>query len=148
MPNDCSCTVRVSAEKSTIDLFKQTEFSFKALHTPPEFPPVQDVSGQDERWYEWNCENWGTKWDRYNFHIVQQGSRALQMNFTTAWGPPYAFFEYLLKKFPDLWLKCDWIEEGGQAGVFIGYTEEGEVKIKNLDWPDWCIEMYAHSFDR
>lgn len=147
MPNDCSCTLRMSADKETIDLFKQTEFSFKALHPPPVFLPLQDLSGEDDRWYKWNLENWGTKWDRYNFRFENKGSGALQIKLTTAWDPPYHFFEFLLKKYPDLWLRCDWMEEGGEAGVFIGRTKEGEVEIKNLEWSDWCLEMFYGAFD-
>jgi hypothetical protein len=147
MPNDCCCTVRLYADKSTIDLFKQTEFSFMALHPQPTFDPIPDVSGEDTRWYEWRYANWGTKWDRYNFRFEHKGSGALEMKFTTAWDPPYHFFAYLLGKYPDLWLKCDWIEEGGEAGVFVGRTKEGEVEIKNLEWSDWCLEMFYGAFD-
>jgi hypothetical protein len=146
MPNNCSCTVRLSADKATIDLFKQTEFSFKSLYPTPEFPPLTDISGQDNRWYDWNCENWGTKWDRYNFRISHTGETGLELVFTTAWDPPYAFFEYLLKKFPDLWIKCDWIEEGGMAGVFVGKTQDNEVVIKHLEWDDWCLEEFCYHF--
>ena len=147
MPNDCYCTIRVTADTKTIALLKQTEFSFKALHPTPTFPPLQDCSGEDDRWYKWNIENWGTKWDRYNFRFEHKGSAALQMKCSTAWDPPYAFFQYLLNKYPDLWLHCEWIEEGGEAGVFIGRTNEGDVEIKHLEWLDWCLEMMYGAFD-
>jgi hypothetical protein len=137
----------MTADESTIKILRESEFSFKTLHPPPVFPPVQDLSGEDTRWWEWNIENWGTKWDRYNFRFEHKGSRGLMVKFTTAWDPPYSFFQHLLEKYPDLWLHCEWMEEGGEAGVFIGYTKEGEVEIKELHWPDWCLEMWAAVFD-
>ena len=48
-------------------------------------------------WYDWNCANWGTKWDAYDIEIVSEhyeGDTAeLSLTFDTAWAPPIAFYE-------------------------------------------------------
>jgi hypothetical protein len=141
MPNDCYNLVRISGDEATIKTIKETKFSFQAL-----YPCPHDENNNDTT-IEWRTENWGTKWDRYNFRIITEGTTGLEFKFSTAWAPPYDFFTYLLKKYPDLWLRCDWSEEGGMAGVFVGYMKEGELKIKELTWEDWCLEEWAHRFN-
>lgn len=148
MPNHCCNTVRLSGKEETIKTLLDAEFSFKLLHPMPELPPLEDPNQVDDRWYDWNCEHWGTKWDRYDYNVVKKGPYALEMVFTTAWAPPYRFFEHLLKIYKDLWIKCDWSEEGGGAGVFVGYTNPNteELIVKELSWDDWCLEEYYHNF--
>ena len=137
MPNDCWCKVRIAADKEQITTFCETDFSFEKLRPRP-------VSEED--WYQWNIDNWGTKWDRSNYKLVHKGEMGLEMKFTTAWAPPYDLFYYLVETHHDVWIKCDWSEEGGQAGVIIlrWDDEEKRVAIKNMEWDDWCLEEWAH----
>lgn len=146
MPNHCWNKIRLCAKSETIQILKEAEFSFEKLHPEPHFEPLQDLSGQDLRWYNWRIENWGCKWDRFDYKLEDEGQAALILNFTTAWGPPYKIFVYLLEKYPDLWLKCDWSEEGGMAGLFIGRTKEGKVEVQKMKWPDWCMEEWSYNF--
>ena len=140
MPNDCWCDVRIWADESTIQQFRNVEFKFQELRPQPEFEQVED---KEDLWYDWRRENWGTKWDRYEYRITGQGERCIKFRFTTAWTPPYALFEFLLEKYPDLFLHCDWSEEGGMAGVFNGQRNEGKLEIKELHWDDWPQEQYS-----
>jgi hypothetical protein len=145
MPNDCWNKVRIGADKATISVLKETEFRFEKLLPQPEFGPSPDLSGDDERWYHWRLEHWGSKWDRYDYKLKHEGQEGLQIEFNTAWAPPTEFFQHLLEKYPDIWLKCDWSEEGGSAGIFIGYTNtDKKVEINELTWNDWCLEEWAH----
>jgi hypothetical protein len=139
MPNDSWNIVRIYASEQTIDDLKKAEFSFELLHPPPQFSPLPDLSGEDDRWYYWNTEHWGTKWDRYEYSVETEGPRVLVLRFTTAWTPPYGVFQHLLKLYPDLWLRCNWTEESGMKGVFIGCTKNNELSIKELQWEDWCF---------
>jgi hypothetical protein len=134
----------MSGEKETIQALVEAKFSFETLCPQPIFPPI-DISGEDDRWYHWRNEHWGSKWDRYEYDVVKEGPRGLIVKFTTAWSPPYAFFESLLKKYPDLWLHCDWREEGGMAGVFVGCTKD-KVEIQSMEWQDWCMEEGHYLF--
>ena len=38
-------------------------------------------------WYEWNLDNWGTKWNA-NGSEVMNGDRFICLSFNTAWSPP------------------------------------------------------------
>ena len=48
-------------------------------------------SGQsDDRWYDWRCYNWDTKWDAYDVTITDDDPENLEVEFNTAWSPPEA----------------------------------------------------------
>jgi hypothetical protein len=51
-------------------------------------------------WYDWNCANWGTKWDAYDSEIISEhydGDIAeLTVTFDTAWAPPVDFYNELV----------------------------------------------------
>ena len=53
-------------------------------------------------WYEWNCENWGTKWNAYECEILMdcngKYNDILEIKFTTAWCPPEAWVKRLAEK--------------------------------------------------
>lgn len=138
MPNDCYCKVRIGADAATIQLLKETSFSFEKLIPQPHFDE------KDEGWYEWRLEHWGTKWDRGDFKILNEGSGALILSFTTAWCPPSAFFESLVQKYPDIWLHCEWNEEGGMAGIFVASMKNKKLEVQQMEWADWSMEEWAH----
>lgn len=49
---------------------------------------------KSEDWYDWNVENWGTKWDS-NPSLFEIDNNNICLDFQTAWGPPIALYEYL-----------------------------------------------------
>ena len=140
MPNNCWNKVRLSANPSVIQELLESDFSFAAIRPIPE-------TLDEKNWNDWCSKNWGTKWDRYDYKLEDSGKEALLMYFNTAWSPACVLYQYLLRKYPDMWLRCDWDEEGGEAGIFVGYTDkQGNVQIHSLAWDDWCLEEYAHKF--
>ena len=51
------------------------------------------------------------------------------------------YFEFFFLKKNGQWVKNEWNEEGGFAGVWIGYvTTDGEKDITHLEWDDLSIE--------
>jgi hypothetical protein len=141
MPNDCWNTVRLSGNESTVARLHQAEFSFELFHPPP------SILTKTDDLLEWQHQHWGTKWNRYEYKLIQKGNTGLEIKFSTAWSPPYAFFEHILDQFPDVWIRCDWIEEGGMSGIFVGYVDEKNGKvIKEMHWNDWCLEDFYYKF--
>jgi hypothetical protein len=41
-------------------------------------------------WYDWQLENWGTKWGTYQLRVHEMGGDGspILIEFQTAWGPP------------------------------------------------------------
>jgi pyruvate/2-oxoglutarate/acetoin dehydrogenase E1 component len=59
------------------------------------------------------------------------------------WSPWIADFEWvdgLLDKYPDVWIKNNWLSEDGSAGIWIGALRDGKKEIKRLDWQDMSLE--------
>ena len=50
-----------------------------------------------DHWYEWACNNWGTKWNACNTRIGVN-----EVSFDTAWCEPIPVIRALSEKFPNL----------------------------------------------
>lgn len=136
MPNDCWCSLQIGAPSNLISEWSAVDFLFSRLRKAPENGNSTD----------WCYENWGTKWDRYEYECIQKGPEGIQIKFTTAWCPPLRLLEYLLESNKNIWIKCEWLEEGGMAGTWIGRSgkELGDINIQKMEWEDWCVEEWCH----
>ena len=73
----------------------------KLVMTIRSFP----TSGKtDDRWYDWNIKNWGTKWGSFNgsMEFDKKYGDEVSYKFDTAWSPPAPILEALRDKFPDV----------------------------------------------
>jgi hypothetical protein len=48
-------------------------------------------------WYDWNCNNWGTKWDFNLENIDRPDANTVTAAFDTAWAPPIEAYNKLLE---------------------------------------------------
>ena len=72
----------------------------------------------DDRWYHWCIENWGTKWDVSELDI-EYDDEVLELTFSTAWSPPEGIMQELKDKYPDLGFSCFYDEPGMEiAGYY------------------------------
>jgi len=65
-------------------------------HSPDVFQIIHPrPKEEDENWYDWNTDNWGTKWDMrvYGFNFEDE---ELTFCGDTAWGPAYAIMMKLV----------------------------------------------------
>jgi len=136
MPNDCYNRVTIGGNPEVIDYLYKKRFKFNTIL------PIPDNAHET-----WCLNNWGTTGDRYKFKVLKVGREGLQISFHTKWNPPYNLFNYLCETFR-IWLKCEWDEEGGAAGVYIVKfnNETKNTDVQNFQWEDWCIEEYCHRF--
>ena len=79
-------------------------------------------------WYDWNCANWGTKWDVTCSDSVRsddgpvEGETQANYRFETAWSPPEALFSHVAEQHPKLKFVLTYYEEGmGFGGVATWY---------------------------
>ena len=72
----------------------------------------------DDRWYHWCVENWGTKWDVSELDIEYMDDEQLTLTFSTAWSPPEGVVEKLKDKYPDLSFSCFYDEPGCQVAGY------------------------------
>lgn len=100
MPNWCLNNITVSHDDSTmVDRFENAYNNGKTCN---EFLPVPKGYYDDERWYDWCVNNWGTKWD-IGAKPEQYGLKATRVDneitatFDSAWSPPIGLYEKLVE---------------------------------------------------
>lgn len=81
--------------------------------------------------------------------IVKRGKHGIYVDMRTKWLPDFKWLNELLDKYPQCWVKNIWQEEGGLAGVWVGFVdgETGEKKIQEMRWNDLCLEQKVYFFD-
>lgn len=82
---------------------------------------------QEENWYDWNCTNWGTKWDIHTIDWERQDDNTIWISFETAWSPPTALYEFLVEQG---WKIEAYYHEGGCAYCGKFTTEDGDDYYK------------------
>lgn len=58
-------------------------------------------------WYDWCCDNWGTKWNAYDTEIPGENL----IVFTTAWSPPESVIAMLAERYPHDNIEHWWADE-------------------------------------
>jgi len=76
-----------------------------------------------------------------NIELIKKGNLGIMFeSSSSAQNPDYTWLEMLLTKYPNFWIKNEWYEEGGMAGVWVGFVKDNETIIRNFSWEDICIE--------
>lgn len=104
-------------------------------------------------WYDWSIENWGTKWnvshiephvdvkvsndfDPYDYWKFDEQKATL--TFDTAWSPPLPWLEVAATKYPGLYFRMTYIDDGM---FFEGLVEGQGVALFNSSWnPEFAEE--------
>ena len=118
MPNDCFNRITVSCTVGNQYLRELNTF----IHTD-----LRDLQ---------------TNTIQYNNNINVECSKTRYITFTlrTNWTPDYEWLQKMVSKYPHCLIKNFWGEEGGAAGVWVGYYENASPVIQQLEWDDLCIE--------
>ncbi len=68
-------------------------------------------------WYDWACNNWGTKWNAGSCDA--NGADGDYISFETAWAHPEPLFRNMSKRFPELAFICSYADEdmGSNCGL-------------------------------
>lgn len=72
--------------------------------------------------------------------VQQVGRGAIVFRLWSPNAPAEDFLTTLFAKYEGIWLKNDWNEEGGMAGIIVGTRGD----IARLDWDEGCIEEWDH----
>ena len=75
----------------------------------------------DDRWYHWNIQNWGTKWDgtAQQVEIEYEDEEQLEVSFDTAWAPPEPICYRLREMFKDLNFSWFYDEPGMETAGYL-----------------------------
>jgi hypothetical protein len=114
MPNWCYNNVDITAttdeQKELLQRIVdrgEDEGVFNTVRPLPEaLKETVKGSGEEEQevfvdgvnnWYDWQVNNWGTKWDVNPLDEDYDGT-TLSLSFDSAWSPPIALYEYLVEQ--------------------------------------------------
>lgn len=144
MPNWCSNELKIQgADVPKIKyIMINSDSIFESLigTDPAVSTPIQD-------WYNHNVNWFGTKWDvsKDDISIYDESHDMLAISFTTAWGPPMAFFEKLCSKY-DIDSASLYFEEGGMD--FSGIAEyDKDSGVCCTDYGSYLEGRYNHDIE-
>ena len=81
-------------------------------------PLMIKAVGFDKAGYDWQCDNWGTKWDFFlTKEDIKETGNSISFYVKTAWEPPIGFLEYVSKLYPDIKISLSFDEE---SKAFVG----------------------------
>lgn len=104
-------------------------------------------------WYEWNRDNWGTKWNAYSHQETVRGEDAITLIFETAWAPPYPWLAAVFNKIK-LPFEHRWLDEGAlrarhgrfwtdeRMGMQWREEEAGDDDHRRLHKMHWGVESF------
>tara|TARA_Y100000389_G_C17256207_1_gene410639 strand:- start:281 stop:634 length:354 start_codon:yes stop_codon:yes gene_type:complete len=80
--------------------------------------------------------------------LIQRGKQAIKVIIWSAWKPDGVLLNLLKDKYPTIWIKNEWNEEGGMAGVWIYNNLHNleQKEIREFVWNDMCLEEYDYVF--
>ena len=86
------------------------------VYTTYDFPDGKN----DDRWYDWNVNNWGTKWDIDGGISDGDDDYCFDICFETAWAPPEGIYYELRDKYPDVDITWFYDEPGCMVAGYLG----------------------------
>lgn len=113
MPNWCTNKLIVTGRSLDVwDFYtensKDTRIDFNKSVPQPKFENKDD-------WYEWNIENWGTKWQPFtqttHLELNENRNGHLVIYFETAWSPPMKWWKTIVEKYPRLDFKIEYFDD-------------------------------------
>ena len=99
-------------------------------------------------WYDWNVENWGTKWNAHCEFVDFNGGGAVY-NLETAWADPRPVIHKMIEMYPNLSFVIEGEEESQSYGIYIDSAEDiyGEEEPSYVDEDNdrdvhWDSDLY------
>lgn len=97
-------------------------------------------------WYEWNIQNWGTKWNAYDTDVISD----TEVRFDTAWSHPLPVIEELVKRFPEDNLEIKYADEdtGYNFGHYLVIDgERMDIGLPEEGTPEATLWAYRLKYD-
>ena len=130
MPNHVYNTLYSTDKPHTMELLHNSSKELNGGLAMLLMPRPQE---EEDNWYHWNIDNWGTKWGCYD-----QDVEGDQLHFTTAWGTiSIELLDRIAKHFPNFIFEYE--EEQGWGGE-ITYKNGQLYQHEGYNIPNWdCI---------
>jgi len=132
--------------KKLVKIF-ESETPFETLYPSPDWPNIPNKDGvlpelremkrpdgtvftttyyfpdgtNDDRWYNWRIDKWGTKWEAYDQSTGEIDSECgyAEFTFNTAWAPADGIYNAIVEKFPDVGISWFYDEPGCEIAGYL-----------------------------
>tara|TARA_B100000900_G_C20283419_1_gene595042 strand:- start:19 stop:477 length:459 start_codon:yes stop_codon:yes gene_type:complete len=141
MPNWCQNVIYVSHEdENKMVALKDAIINGEMCdHIKPMPEALKDTTSPSDspNWYDWACDNWGTKWDvcspwDTDEIYSDENGETYVFKFDTAWSPPIPVYDEMIKQ--GFHLVARYVEYG--CGYHGEYSVDGDFyhnEIQNGD---------------
>lgn len=156
MPNWVYCTAKIEGSYESVKAIHDAGFDFQKIHPCPFLDAEHKSIDDSEKWYEWCCSHWGTKWSPQGIEIVDyqldmEGCPTSKMTvlFETAWSPPHGFLGFLSALYPDIQIRCEYTEEFDET-IGLGLYRAGVIRNANIhphEFKPSALERFSKSID-
>lgn len=83
--------------------------------------------------------------DMDRLRVFQRRERGMRFVYKSRWNPNILWMEQMLIQYPSLWMKNEWSEESGRAGVVVGGVLYGRhYPLQEFRWDDVMLEDDFH----
>ena len=119
-PNDVIDVGEVIARIETSKLETDNVQSIENSDEPMKGLHFASTGCQDDRWYNWRVQNWGTKWDCYSLEIDDSDMpHGFEVQFETAWSPPEEICNAIRDQYDDLSISWFYDEPGCEVAGYL-----------------------------
>lgn len=150
MPNYCFNSLTIEGPAATLSKIRnlvngeKNVFDFDRIIPMPDYvyrgnlgPKETEIYGKNN-WYDWSCENWGTKWNSVEARL-DDFSDCLEYCFDTAWSPCEPVIKALVKMFPETKVYYTYSEPGC---CFFGKQEYENGQMTYEVYGDYSEHWY------
>jgi len=92
---------------------------------------------------DWCTENWGTKWNSYDYDCTYANSTNMEFGFSTAWSTPQPIFNKLIEMYPSLTFDVMCFDEGWSFAGVGAFSSKGNT----FQFVDADADMYEQVYD-
>ena len=132
--------------KKLVEIF-ESDTPFETLYPSPDWPNTPNDKGElpelremkrpdgtiftttyefpgginDDRWYHWRVNHWGTKWEAYDQSEgdIDKECGYAEFTFNTAWAPADGIYNAIVEKFPDVGISWFYDEPGCELAGYL-----------------------------
>ena len=84
---------------------------------------------------------------RWAFRLFEVGEETINFKIWSRWSPDKDLMDRLFNSYEGIWIKNEWNEEGGLAGVIVGTKDDQEAAAQNEFVSSSAAGTHAALFD-
>lgn len=122
----------IQGENGELDFNSIVPMSKKMDHHKKTTEGISFHAPAEIDWYHWSIENWGTKWNAYEFKTTindngcAEGPVNVTIQFDTAWSPAMPVLNALSRKYPEIEFGYLYADEDIGSNFGVGSITNGE----------------------